>query len=322
MIRALEAVSAVLYPLVIVAMLAGFGWTGLQWLMSHGDSPVPVPVAGVCAVTTLLLSGWLCERLLPLTALSQQRWIYHERPRRRLRGLDEVSLVQVAAFLLAGLFLGVATGWLVQFTLLGPAARLLPALRRRYRLPDLLRAGRTRLVGSSPWAVQDSEMVADALAATWLRRVGTGVSTSRAALFLRRLRRRSYLLIIAAILLLGGVALAPLGPCPFILGWGVLGAGLYRCADVSRLRPDQLWMPVLAGHGLLAALVVWGIWGANPAATAAAVVFIAYRRGQPRRVITYATVDSGFGISTSPGLSDYYLRGLVVGTLLAALTYL
>jgi len=173
MTRVLEAVSAALYPLVIVAMLAGFGWTGLQWLMSHTDIPVPAPVAGACAVVALLLSGWLCERLLPLAALSQQRWIYHERPRRRLRGLDQVSLIQVAGFLLAGLFLGVATGWPVPLTLLGVAARLLPALRR-HRLPDLLRAGRTRLVGSSPWAVQDSEMVADALAATWLRRVGTG----------------------------------------------------------------------------------------------------------------------------------------------------
>lgn len=75
-------------------------------------------------------------------------------------------------------------------------------------------------------------------------------------------------------------------------------------------------------HGLLAALVVWGIWGANPAGAVAAVLFIAYRRGQARRVTNFATVDSGFGISTSPGLSDYYLRGLVVGTLLAALTYL
>lgn len=314
-------------------MLLGFGWAGLQWLTeTTGEVAtwIPPPVASGAAVFTLFLAGWLAEHLVPFAAMEQERWIYRERPRRRLRGLDRDSAIQILFFLLGGLILGSATGYPVALTAIGIMARLLPASRSRRRLPELLRAGSTRLIGTSSWAVQDSDMVSEALAASWVSRrpmPPSAPTTSLAHLFLRRVRRRSYLLIIGVIAILAAIALAgpmaKIGVLCFLVAWGVLGAGLYRCANFDRLGvSSHLGLVVLVAHGLIALAIVWIVWGlSNPGLGAplavAAVVAVGYRRGVPRQAMSLVSVDSGFGVSASPELIDYYLRGIILGGILA-----
>lgn len=333
MTRTIEAISGVLYPLIITGMLLGFGWAGLQWLTeATGEVAtwIPSPIALGAAVFTLLLAGWLAERLVPFAAMAQERWIYRERPRRRLRGLDRDSAIQVLFFLLGGLILGSAAGHPGELAAVGIVARLLPALRSHRRLPQLLRAGSTRLIGTSPWAVQDSEMVSEALAANWLSRhpmPSSAPTASLSRLFLRRVRRRSYLLIIGVVVIGAAVALAgPMaktGVLCFLLAWGILGAGLFRCANFARLGvSSRLGLVVLAVHGLIALAAVWLIWGlSNPGwgapMTVAAVITVGYRRGLPRQATNPVSVDSGFGVSMSPELINYYLRGIILGGVLA-----
>lgn len=329
MTNALEKFSGALYPVIVVALLGGAAWSLLQWISQQaGRTEVWIaPEAALSSgIASLVLSAWLMEKFIPLRALPEKRWIYRERPQRRLRSFDRESLVQIGIFTGAGTLIGTATNFPLVCGVIALLARIAPLIRGSHRLPSLLKAGRTRLIGTSSLAVQHSELVADALAANWLRWRPMRPTDNLALLFLRRLQRRSYLLVVTAVIVAATVALAgALGEVAiimFLLAWSVLGAGFYRCADFSRIGlTSKLPIAVLFAHALLALAIVWIIWGiANPLVVIPlvimAVIFSGYTRGRPRQVMALTAVDSGFGINISPELMNYYLKGLDLSALL------
>ncbi|MDU0479702.1 hypothetical protein QVA66_10700 [Staphylococcus chromogenes] len=316
----LDRISAAIYPVVILGMVVGFGWAGLDWLNRQSaiaTAQVPHEVAFGCAAAAIIGASWLLERMVPLRAMPQLRWVYHERPRGRMRSVDSWTVYELIAVVAGGALLGAAVGH-PELALLGIATQLIFAFAKPATLPNLLAAGRTRLVGTGSLAVQDSELVADALAASWV----SWRTPSIRPLVLRRLLRRNYLIIVAVLVALAAIALVnPLGSAvmvPLSIAWTVLGAAVYRCAETSRISPSHAWVFPIVLHSLLGAVLIWGLCRISPmalAALATALGFGAYRRGRPRRVTTLTFADSGFGISTSPELIGYYLKGLswVVG---------
>ena len=105
----------------------------------------------------------------------------------------------------------------------------------------------------------------------------------------------------------------------FLLAWSILVAGVARCARFGMWGSQEttrvLWA-VVAGHALVAALILWATWRAvNPAAlvaTVATVVYVGVVRSRPRAATSVEVVDSGLGAMVSPDLIGYYGKGLVM----------
>lgn len=111
-------------------------------------------------------------------------------------------------------------------------------------------------------------------------------------------------------------ALGPAGLLVFALAWTVLGAGVYRCADLRKLQRSMVWeIGVVVVHALVGTLfcaVMWHLTWIGATALFAAFAWGSYQRGQPRRVTRLSYGDSGMGMSAPPELIGYYLRGLMV----------
>ena len=77
----------------------------------------------------------------------------------------------------------------------------------------------------------------------------------------------------------------------------------------------MLWA-VVAGHALVAAIILWVTWRAvTPASlvvTVTMVVYMGFVRSRPRAAISAEVVDSGLGAMVSPDVIGYYSKGLVV----------
>lgn len=311
------------YVIVATAIIAGFGGAGWRWMRANTevvDSSIPDWFAATAALVALILAAWLLEKLMPLRALTEERWVYRERPRHRLRGFDQESLLQIGLFALIGAVLGLSVGWPLVGLAVAIALRIRLGVRGSRRLPALLKAGRTRLIGMSAWFVQDSEVVADSLAANWENWRGREPTDRLTVLFLRRVRRRSYLPTIAVTILTATIALAgsldKFGIVAYLIAWAILGAALYRCAEFSRVGIiSRLPLVVLLIHGALASLAVWVIWGFSSPILGvilviASIVWSGFNRGRPRRNFDLTVVDTGLGVNLPPGLTGYYFKGL------------
>lgn len=309
----LEKISSWTYPLVIVGMVVGLLWGGLQYLTAHSAAAAPLvphPVAIACAALAIGAIALLVEKLVPLRGMSELRWVYQDRPKGRLRSVDSWTAGLLLSVGLTGLLLGAAVGH-PELALVGVVAQVGSALTTRPTLPNLLAAGRMRMVGSGGLAVQDSELVADALAASWV----SWRTPNFGSLTLTRLLRRNYLLISALLILAAAVALRSAVLVPFAAAWTILGAGIYRCADVSRVaEPTRAWIPALLVHVAVGLSTSYALGIHRPLLLlllGASIMHGSYRRGQPRRIFTLTFSDNGMGMSAPPELIGYYLKGLL-----------
>lgn len=296
----------------------------------QAESWIPTSMAVGSALMSLVLAAFLMEKLLPLRALTEHQWAYKQRPRARLWVIDQDATIQVFLFGGTGAFLGQAIGFPVLGMVLAVMLRVGIGLRVRLTLPVLLRGGRTRIIGTAALYVQDSEQVADALSVNWGGSLSGAPTGNLTVLFLRRLQRRSYLLFMGLLVLTSTIALAGvlgwLGIVAFAVAWGVVGAGVYRCAEFSRLGVDsKLPIVVIILHavvGAISAAVVWGLGWVSICLVCLGIAWSSYRRGKPRFNADLRMFESGFG-SFSPGMIDYYSRGLYgavfLGTLATAI---
>ena len=274
--------------------------------------------AGVGSLALIVL----LEALYPLRSLSLSRWVYVDRPRGRMRGVDKLSIAQLAGVSLLGLAL------CTSLRLPLYAAMALPLLRialgwRSFDLASLLRAGRTRAVGSSSFGLLDSEVSADAIASQSARlRPSSHATSSPGCLFFRRLYRRWYIPL-GAITVIGlTLGLAPqlgsLGLMGFAAAWTIVSAATGRAASFGRII-DGTWpdwglpLTATAGAAVLGTAFIAAVWKLPVLVLAACclgLTYASFKRSRPARVTTMNIIDTGgFGASFSPEVFGYFLRG-------------
>ena len=274
--------------------------------------------AGVGSLALIVL----LEALYPLRSLSLSRWVYVDRPRGRMRGVDKLSIAQLAGVSLLGLAL------CASLRLPLYAAMTLPLLRialgwRSFDLASLLRAGRTRAVGSSSFGLLDSEVSADAIASQSARlRPSSRATASPSCLFFRRLYRRWYIPLgaVAVIGLTLGLVpqLGSLGLMGFAAAWTIVSAATGRAASFGRII-DGTWpdwgLPLTAtgGAAVLGTAFIAAVWKLPVLVLAACclgLTYASFKRSRPARVTTMNIIDTGgFGASFSPEVFGYFLRG-------------
>lgn len=326
--KLLSHASSAIYYAFIAALIASVGvytWQNaaevLPSLAQRTAAALPATAtigAGVGSLALLVL----LEALYPLRSLSLSRWVYVNRPRGRMRGVDKLSIAQLAGVSLLGLAL------CTSLRLPLYAAMALPLLRialgwRSFDLASLLRAGRTRAVSSSSFGLLDSEVSADAIASQSARlRPRSRATASPSRLFFRRLYRRWYIPLgaVAVIGLTLGLVpqLGSLALMGFAAAWTIVGAATGRAASFGRIIngawPDWgLPLTATAGAAVLGTAFIAAVWKLPVLVLAACCLGLTYaslKRSRPARVTTMNIIDTGgFGASFSPEVFGYFLRG-------------
>ena len=326
--KLLSHASSALYYAFIAALIASvsvYAWQNaaevLPSLAQRTAAALPATATIGAGVGSLALIV-LLEALYPLRSLSLSRWVYVDRPRGRMRGVDKLSIAQLAGVSLLGLAL------CASLRLPLYAAMALPLLRialgwRSFDLASLLRAGRTRAVSSSSFGLLDSEVSADAIASQSARlRPSSRATASPSCLFFRRLYRRWYIPLgaVAVIGLTLGLVpqLGSLALMGFAAAWTIVGAATGRAASFGRIIngawPD--WGLPLAATAVTAVLgtafiaAVWKLPVLVLAACCLGLTYASFKRSRPARVTTMNIIDTGgFGASFSPEVFGYFLRG-------------
>ena len=326
--KLLSHASSAIYYAFIAALIASVGvytWQNaaevLPSLAQRTAAALPATAtigAGVGSLALLVL----LEALYPLRSLSLSRWVYVNRPRGRMRGVDKLSIAQLAGVSLLGLAL------CASLRLPLYAAMALPLLRialgwRSFDLASLLRAGRTRAVSSSSFGLLDSEVSADAIASQSARlRPRSRATASPSRLFFRRLYRRWYIPLgaVAVIGLTLGLVpqLGSLALMGFAAAWTIVGAATGRAASFGRIIngawPDWgLPLTATAGAAVLGTAFIAAVWKLPVLVLAACclgLTYASFKRSRPARVTTMNIIDTGgFGASFSPEVFGYFLRG-------------
>ena len=322
-----HASSAIYYAFIaaLIASVSVYAWQNaaevLPSLAQRTAASLPATATIGAGVGSLALIV-LLEALYPLRSLSLSRWVYVDRPRGRMRGVDKLSIAQLAGVSLLGLAL------CASLRLPLYAAMALPLLRialgwRSFDLASLLRAGRTRAVSSSSFGLLDSEVSADAIASQSARlRPRSRATASPSRLFFRRLYRRWYIPLgaVAVIVLTLGLVpqLGSLALMGFAAAWTIVGAATGRAASFGRIIngawPD--WGLPLAATAVTAVLgtafiaAVWKLPVLVLAACCLGLTYASFKRSRPARVTTMNIIDTGgFGASFSPEVFGYFLRG-------------
>ena len=326
--KLLSTASSALYYAFIAALIASvsvYAWHNaaevLPSLAQRTAAALPATATIGVGIGSLALIV-LLEVLYPLRSLSLGRWVYADRPRGRMRGVDKLSIAQLAGVSLLGLAL------CTSLRLPLYAAMALPLLRiaigwRSFNLASLLRAGRTRAVGSSSFGLLDSEVSADAIASQSARlRPSSHATTSLGRLFFRRLYRRWYIPL-GAITVIGlTLGLVPqlgsLGLMGFAAAWTIVGAATGRAASFGRII-DGAWpdwglpLTATAGAAVLGTAFIAAVWKLPVLVLAACclgLTYASFKRSRPARVTTMNIIDTGgFGASFSPEVFGYFLRG-------------
>ena len=322
-----HASSAIYYAFIaaLIASVSVYAWQNaaevLPSLAQRTAAALPATATIGAGVGSLALIV-LLEALYPLRSLSLSRWVYVDRPRGRMRGVDKLSIAQLAGVSLLGLAL------CASLRLPLYAAMVLPLLRialgwRSFDLASLLRAGRTRAVGSSSFGLLDSEVSADAIASQSARlRPSSRATASPSCLFFRRLYRRWYIPLgaVAVIGLTLGLVpqLGSLGLMGFAAAWTIVGAATGRAASFGRII-DGTWpdwglpLTATAGAAVLGTAFIAAMWKLPVLVLAACclgLTYASFKRSRPARVTTMNIIDTGgFGASFSPEVFGYFLRG-------------
>ena len=326
--KLLSHASSALYYAFIAALIASvsvYAWQNaaevLPSLAQRTAAALPATATIGAGVGSLALIV-LLEALYPLRSLSLSRWVYVDRPRGRMRGVDKLSIAQLAGVSLLGLAL------CASLRLPLYAAMALPLLRialgwRSFDLASLLRAGRTRAVSSSSFGLLDSEVSADAIASQSARlRPSSRATASPSRLFFRRLYRRWYIPLgaVAVIGLTLGLVpqLGSLALMGFAAAWTIVGAATGRAASFGRIIngawPDWgLSLTATAGAAVLGTAFIAAVWKLPVLVLAACclgLTYASFKRSRPARVTTMNIIDTGgFGASFSPEVFGYFLRG-------------
>ncbi|MHA2789222.1 hypothetical protein ACXZ66_08780 [Corynebacterium sp. S7] len=279
--------------------------------------------AFILSLVGLTLVGAVAEVFFPLKSYSSTDWLYKYRPRGKGSSFSAFSLFQLLAFASAGAFLGAATGYPIAGAATGLTIRSIGLLRRN-NLPSLLKAGRLTAINSSLWAIPDSELIANALASTWPTWKHWAPSSNVYVLVLRRLYRRSYIVLLMVSTTLIGIglvgALGWIAQLGYIITWSFLSSSIVRLSSFAEFQVcDAPRYYALAIHSIIGFVALW-IMGATSSwvglCAIISIVCTGLSRSQPKRVTHFSTIETGVIGPVSPEIVGYYLRGL--GPMIAA----
>lgn len=316
--KLLSQASSALYYAFIAALIASvsvYAWQNaaevLPSLAQRTAASLPATATIGAAFGSLALIV-LLEALYPLRSLSLGRWVYVDRPQGHMRGVDKLSIAQLAGVSLLGLALCTSLHLPLY------AAITLPLLRfvigwRSFDLASLLRAGRTRAIGSSSFGLLDSEVSADATASQCARLRRARAPRYRPVSFFRRLYRRWYIPLGAVAVMGLTLGLAPqlgsLALIGFAVAWTIVGAATGRAASFGRIIDGALpdWglpLAASAGAAVLGTAFIATVWKLPILVLAACclgLTYASFKRSRPARVTTMSIIDTGgFGASFSP----------------------
>ncbi len=278
---------------------------------------LPYPIVIAATVIMLMAAAWLAELLVPMQAISEQRWVYVLRPQAKLRSVDVITLANFGGAIAIGILVGLIHNNLPLWILLAVFLRVMPLFRWQRRLPGLLVAGERRTVGTGALYVHDSELVSEAMA-LGLGRYRPQPSTANLyRLFFRRLVRRHYVLIAAVLVLSVAIVLGSVNSSAavglFLLGWAFVSTAVLRCTNFQPiLESGSLRLIVMIVCALIAGLVVFMLMG-KPWTIPMVVTSIGYsawRRSKPRSNENFVVVDVGFGAGIPLGTVEYVTAGL------------
>ncbi|MCZ9307165.1 ABC transporter permease [Corynebacterium sp. c8Ua_181] len=326
--KLLSTASSAIYYAFITALIASvsvYAWHNaaevLPSLAQRTSASLPATATIGAGIGSLALIV-LLEALYPLRSLSLGRWVYADRPRGRMRGVDKLSIAQIAGVSLLGLALCTSLHIPLYVAIALPLLQLVIGWRS-FNLASLLRAGCTRAVGSSSFGLLDSEVSADAIASQSARpRPSSRVTASPSLLFFRRLYRRWYIPLGAVTVMGLTLGLAPqlgsLALIGFAAAWTIVGAATGRAASFGRIL-DGAWpdwgLPLAAttGAALFGMAFIAAMWKLSLIALAACCLglsYAAFKRSRPARVTAMNIIDTGgFGASFSPEVFGYFMRG-------------
>ncbi|WP_454044820.1 hypothetical protein [Corynebacterium sp. Marseille-Q2516] len=318
-----DRVTDRIYPLFVYSMIAGALGTAIGALTHPPASfAAPGPLARwFAAVLIAAVYVFMAQRLAPLVGITEEDWVWKLRGSDRLPRWDRVSAVQWVAASVVGAALGACAGWSITASVVSGAvvgaARVGYgwACARHWRVAHLLEAGRRRFLVTHFFSFQDSELVSDALAVAWQgarppRTCGAPVAVSR-------LLRRYYLVLIAVVVALWSWALAPAyggyGLTVAAGAWVLLAPAWFRVGDFTRLvdSSPERWV-LLGAHSVVGVLLllVAGMGALGIAISVVAWWYAGIVRGRPRVVSDLTVMDTGQGLSVSPEIVGYYVRGL------------
>ena len=146
--KLLSTASSAIYYAFIAALIASvsvYAWHNaaalLPSLAQRTAATLPATATIGAGIGSLALMV-LLEALYPLRSLSLGRWVYADRPRGRMRGVDKLSITQLAGVSLLGLALCTSLDLPFYAAIAFPLLRLALGWRS-FELASLLRAGRT-----------------------------------------------------------------------------------------------------------------------------------------------------------------------------------
>lgn len=322
-----QASSALYYAFIatLIASVSVYAWQNaaevLPSLAQRTAASLPATATIGAAFGSLALIV-LLEALYPLRSLSLGRWVYVDRPQGHMRGVDKLSIAQLAGVSLLGLALCTSLHLPLHAAIALPLLRFLIGWRS-FNLASLLRAGRTRAVGSSSFGLLDSEVSADATASQCARlRPRSRATASPGLLFFRRLYRRWYIPLGAVAVMGLTLGLAPqlgsLALIGFAAAWTIVGAATGRAASFGRIIDGALpdWglpLTATAGAAVLGTAFIAAVWKLPILVLAACclgLTYASFKRSRPARVTAMSIIDTGgFGASFSPEVFSYFLRG-------------
>lgn len=309
---------------ILLAVVLGISFSTVSWvfdqykLNANDYSPISSFVWNLIFIIGL---STLVEKFLPLLSISKLEWIYHVRPLGQLSFGRFSPILQLSVFALFGLLVGAANGHFWIWLMISLLARLVTGLFKRKSIPNLLSAGRRKILSEASLNVLDSALVADSTTVAHLKWIDRPPTGNYLILTFRRFLRRPHIaltmLVVISFTFSFSNVFGNFTPCLFFLLWSILGADVARCADFSKLKgPNHLKVVTLIVHGLFALAIMLIITGTIQMLPYGililpSILWTGIVRSRARRVDQITYIDSGVIGPISPEIIKFYLSGLL-----------
>lgn len=310
--------------LIFGTALIAVSYSVFLWVyQQHGASSNGQPSFEKILSGLIFLTGsaLLLEKFIPLNAISRLDWIYYIRPSKKVNSNLMPHLLQLVAFSFLGLLVGAANNSIWLFLIFSPLFRLIIGVSKKRSIPNLLTAGKKKLLTEASIHVLDSSLIANVMATTHLKWKEWKPTSNYLLITLRRFYRRPYIALAMLVAISFAYSFSDIFEIytlpSFIILWSLIGVDIARCADFSKLgAPSHYRIIALLFHsGLAIAIIFLTIAPQKILLSILLIIFCilwtGIMRSRPRVVDQITFIDSGIVGPVSPELIRFYLCGLI-----------